>query len=149
MLYFCISVDRNLLLRFIHCCAASDVLQEAASDLFRTLQHRLDLSCSSCVELEDQTQTLGLTGDDCRAVSTVLRHSTQLSQLDLRDCEVEDSGLDLLFPVLHRVHLRWERPQTDLNQRRSRFSVMLMVTVCLFCSEPVKPFSSSCCLWFL
>ncbi|XP_050921862.1 uncharacterized protein LOC108873155 isoform X11 [Lates calcarifer] len=101
-----LSVDRNLLLRFIHCCAASDVLQEAASDLFRTLQHRLDLSCSSCVQLEDQTQTLGLTGDDCRAVSTVLRHSTQLSQLDLRDCEVEDSGLDLLFPVLHRVHLR-------------------------------------------
>ncbi|XP_050925130.1 uncharacterized protein LOC108879369 isoform X28 [Lates calcarifer] len=98
-----LSVDRNLLLRFIHCCAASDVLQEAASDLFRTLQHRLDLSCSSCVELEDQTQTLCLTGDDCRAV---LRHSTQLSQLDLRDCEVEDSGLDLLFPVLHRVHLR-------------------------------------------
>ncbi|GLD74720.1 uncharacterized protein AKAME5_002605200 [Lates japonicus] len=101
-----LSVDRNLLLRFIHCCAASDVQQEAASDLFRTLQHRLDLSCSSSVQLEDQTQILGLTGDDCRAVSTVLRHSTQLSQLDLRDCEVEDSGLDLLFPVLHRVHLR-------------------------------------------
>lgn len=118
ILYFWInfltSVDRNLLLRFVHCCAASDAQQGAAVCLLRTVQHRLDLSCSSCVEL-DQRETLSLTGDDCRAVSTILRRSSRDAQLDLRDCEVEDSGLDLLFPVLDRVHLRWERPQNDLN----------------------------------
>uniref|UniRef100_A0AAX7U0S2 NACHT domain-containing protein n=1 Tax=Astatotilapia calliptera TaxID=8154 RepID=A0AAX7U0S2_ASTCA len=103
-----LSVDRNQLLRFIHCCAACDVQQEAASGLLRTLQHSLDLSCSSCVELpeEDQPEPLSLTADDCRAVSTILTHSSQDTQLDLRDCEVEDSVLDLLFPVLHRVRLR-------------------------------------------
>uniref|UniRef100_A0A3P9C427 Uncharacterized LOC105940627 n=1 Tax=Maylandia zebra TaxID=106582 RepID=A0A3P9C427_9CICH len=103
-----LSVDRNQLLRFIHCCAACDVQQEAASGLLRTLQHSLDLSCSSCVELpeEDQPELLSLTADDCRAVSTILTHSSRDTQLDLRDCEVEDSVLDLLFPVLHRVHLR-------------------------------------------
>nr|XP_024654728.1 uncharacterized protein LOC101476530 isoform X6 [Maylandia zebra] len=104
----CLSVDRNQLLRFIHCCAACDVQQEAASGLLRTLQHSLDLSCSSCVELpeEDQTEPLSLTADDCRAVSTILTQGSRDTQLDLRDCEVEDSVLDLLFPVLHRVRLR-------------------------------------------
>ncbi|XP_043966318.1 uncharacterized protein LOC122827429 isoform X6 [Gambusia affinis] len=103
-----LSVDRNLLLRFIHCCTTSDSQQGAASDLLWTLRHRLDLSCSSCVELpeEDQTEPLRLTAADCRAVSTVLRHSSRDAQLDLRDCEAEDSGLDLLFPVLDRVCLR-------------------------------------------
>ncbi|XP_056243186.1 uncharacterized protein LOC130176247 isoform X2 [Seriola aureovittata] len=103
-----LSVDRNLLLRLIHCCAACGVQQEAASGLFRVTQHRLDLSCSSCVDLreEGQTETLCLTAGDCRAVSTILRHSSQDTQLDLRDCEVEDRGLELLFPVLHRVRLR-------------------------------------------
>uniref|UniRef100_A0AAZ1X3K1 NACHT domain-containing protein n=2 Tax=Oreochromis aureus TaxID=47969 RepID=A0AAZ1X3K1_OREAU len=103
-----LSVDRNQLLRFIHCCAACDVQQEAASGLLRTLQHSLDLSCSSCVELpeEDQTEPLSLTADDCRAVSTILTQGSRNTQLDLRDCEVEDSVLDLLFPVLHRVRLR-------------------------------------------
>uniref|UniRef100_UPI0037E98107 protein NLRC5-like n=1 Tax=Semicossyphus pulcher TaxID=241346 RepID=UPI0037E98107 len=103
-----LSVDRNLLLRFVHCCAASDVQQGAADSLLRTLQHRLDLSCSSCVELSEdgQSETLTVSVDDCRALSTILRCSSQDTQLHLQDCEVEDSGLDLLFPVLDRVRLR-------------------------------------------
>lgn len=139
ILYFWVnfptSVDRNLLLRFVHCCAASDAQKGAAVGLLRTVQHRLDLSCSSCVELDQEVQreTLSLTGDDCRAVSTILRRSSRDAQLDLRDCEVEDSGLDLLFPVLDRVRLRWERPQNDLNQRRSLFSFMLMHRDSLLC----------------
>ncbi|MEQ2208061.1 hypothetical protein XENOCAPTIV_024199, partial [Xenoophorus captivus] len=95
------------LLSFIHCCAAYNSQQEAASSLLRTLQHSLDLSCSSCVDLpeEDQAEPLRVTAADCRAVSTILRHSSRNTQLHLRDCEVEDSGLDLLFPVLDRVRL--------------------------------------------
>ena len=122
LVHFCInvstSVDRKQLLRFIHCCAASDGQQKAASHLLRTLQHSLDLSCSSCVELpeEAQTEPLSLTAADCRAVSTILRHSSRDTQLHLRDCEVEDSGLDLLLPVLDRVCLRWEGPLMKLNQ---------------------------------
>ncbi|XP_071385540.1 uncharacterized protein [Centroberyx affinis] len=104
-----LSLDRNLLLRFLHCCTASKAQQgaAAAADLLRTLQHRLDLSCSSSVELSEQErgEALCLTAGDCRAISTVLRHSSQDTQLNLRDCEVEDSGLDLLFPVLDRVRL--------------------------------------------
>lgn len=53
-----------------------------------------------------------MTAADCRAVSTVLRHSSRDAQLDLRDCEAEDSGLDLLFPVLDRVRLRSVREPT-------------------------------------
>ncbi|XP_051283553.1 uncharacterized protein LOC127378593 isoform X26 [Dicentrarchus labrax] len=104
-----LSVDRNLLLRFIHCCAASDAQQGAAVGLLRALQHRLDLSCSSCVDLpeEGQSETLSLTAEDCRAVSTILRRSSSKdTQLNLQDCELEDSRLDLLFPVLDRVRLR-------------------------------------------
>ncbi|XP_042260454.1 protein NLRC5-like [Thunnus maccoyii] len=103
-----LSVDRNLLLRFLHCCSASDAQQGAASGLLRTLQHRLDLSCSSCVELTEKVQSepLSLTFADCSAVSTILRHSSRNTQLDLRDCEVEDSSLDQLFPVPDRVRLR-------------------------------------------
>ncbi|KAK5847461.1 hypothetical protein PBY51_016585 [Eleginops maclovinus] len=91
----------------VHHCAAS-AQQGAAEALLRTVQHRLDLSCSSCVELseEDQSDTLHLTAGDCRAVSTVLRRCRQETQLILQDCEVQDSGLDLLFPVLHTVILR-------------------------------------------
>ncbi|XP_074483974.1 uncharacterized protein LOC141763304 [Sebastes fasciatus] len=100
-----LSVDRNLLLRLVHCCAASEAQQGAAVSLLRTVQHRLDLSCSSCVDL-DQRDTLRLTGDDCRAVSTILRRSSRDTELILQDCEVEDGGLDLLFPVLDRVRLR-------------------------------------------
>ncbi|XP_033989115.1 uncharacterized protein LOC117484789 isoform X3 [Trematomus bernacchii] len=102
-----LSVDRNLLLRFVHGCAASGAQQGAAESLLRTVQYRLDLSCSSCVELpeEDQSDTLRLTAEDCRAVSTILRRSRRGTQLILQDCEVKDSGLDLLFPVLHKVQL--------------------------------------------
>ncbi|KAI9519621.1 hypothetical protein NQZ68_026826 [Dissostichus eleginoides] len=103
-----LSVDRNLLLRMVHGCAASDAQQGAAESLLRTVQHRLDLSCSSCVELpeEDQSDTLRLTAEDCRAVSTILRRSRRGTQLILQNCEVQDSGLDLLFPVLPKVKLR-------------------------------------------
>ncbi|KAF1381223.1 hypothetical protein PFLUV_G00151370 [Perca fluviatilis] len=101
-----LSVDRNQLLRLVHCCAASEAQQGAAAGLLRTVQHRLDLSCCSSVELDPQSDSLSLTDEDCRAVSTILTHSSRDTQLILQDCELEDSGLDLLFPVLHRVRLR-------------------------------------------
>ncbi|XP_039460497.1 uncharacterized protein LOC120435277 [Oreochromis aureus] len=100
------NVDRTLLLRLVHCCAIAQLW--ASAGLQRALQHRLDLSCSSFMDLEqeEQREALRLTAADCRALSTVLGHSSQETQLDLRDCEVDDFGLDLLLPVLDRVRLR-------------------------------------------
>lgn len=97
-----------MLLRLVHCCAAAQLW--ASAGLQRALQHRLDLSCSSFMDLEqeEQREALRLTVADCWALSTVLGHSSQETQLDLRDCEVDDFGLDLLLPVLNRVRLRWE-----------------------------------------
>lgn len=103
-----LSVDRNLLLRFIHCCAASDAQQGAAGHLLRATQYKLNLSCSSSVDLlgGGQGESLRLTAGDCWAVSTILSLSDRDTQLDLQDCEVDYGGLDLLFPVLNRVRLR-------------------------------------------
>ncbi|XP_030601091.1 uncharacterized protein LOC115791115 [Archocentrus centrarchus] len=101
-----LSVDRTLLLRLVHCCAAAQ--QRASSVLLGALQHRLDLSCSSFMDLaeEEQRDALRLTAADCWAISTILGYSSQETQLDLRDCEVGDNGLDALLPVLDRVRLR-------------------------------------------
>ncbi|XP_031673339.1 uncharacterized protein LOC116364226 [Oncorhynchus kisutch] len=113
-----LSVDRRLLLSFLQCCAASQVQQGGPSSLptavwlLRSLQHRLDLSCSSSVDLSAQNpgEALCLTIDHCRAIHSVLKqnqHSTQLVQnqvqLILRDCEVEDRALRELLPILHLI----------------------------------------------
>lgn len=141
MVYFCItaaiSVDRNQLLRFLHCCAASASQQEAASGLLRSLQHRLDLSRSSAVELQEEDQTLSLPAGDCRAISIILRHSSQDTQLLLAGCEVEDSGLDLLFPVLDRVRLRWGTLLMKLNQHGCEEASNCVLLTVFSVSKPV------------
>uniref|UniRef100_A0A673VN36 Uncharacterized LOC115191703 n=1 Tax=Salmo trutta TaxID=8032 RepID=A0A673VN36_SALTR len=127
-----LSVDRKLLLSFLHSCTASQILQGAlsppptitttAAELLRALQHRLDFSCSSAVDLSahDQGEALCLTTDHCRAINSVLKqsqHSTRLVQnptwnrpqpqvqLILKDCEVEDGALRELLPILRIVKL--------------------------------------------
>ncbi|KAF3850658.1 hypothetical protein F7725_012430 [Dissostichus mawsoni] len=72
-----LNLDNEPAAEVVHGCAASGAQQGAAESLLRTVQHRLDLSCSSCVELpeEDQSDPLRLTAEDCRAVSTILRRS--------------------------------------------------------------------------
>ncbi|XP_039857980.1 uncharacterized protein LOC120715185 [Simochromis diagramma] len=101
-----LSVDRTLMLRLVHCCATAQ--QRASSALLRALQHRLDLSCTSYIDLaqEEQREALKLSAADCWALSTVLGYRSQETQLDLRDCEVDDIRLDVLLPVLDRVRLR-------------------------------------------
>ncbi|XP_045572410.1 uncharacterized protein isoform X2 [Salmo salar] len=129
-----LSVDRKLLLSFLHSCTASQILQGAlsppptitttAAELLRALQHRLDFSCSSSVDLSahDQGEALCLTTDHCRAINSVLKqsqHSTRVVQnptrnqprpqpqvqLILKDCEVEHGALRELLPILHIVKL--------------------------------------------
>ncbi|RXN37994.1 hypothetical protein ROHU_001525 [Labeo rohita] len=104
-----LSVDRWLLLKMLHCCSVSDVQQEAASVLLSILQHKLDFSCRSALDLTTNTDSepLHLTADDCRATSRVIQrdHSDTKTQLILQDCEIHTAGMDELFPVLHSVQL--------------------------------------------
>ncbi|XP_035385556.1 uncharacterized protein LOC113569091 isoform X2 [Electrophorus electricus] len=103
-----LSVDRLLLLRLLHCCSVSELQQgAAAADLLSALQHRLDFSCSSAMDLtaDTQTHTLTLSTEDCRVVSMVIQRAHTHTQLTLHDCEIEEAGVEQLFPILHTVTL--------------------------------------------
>ncbi|RXN25091.1 hypothetical protein ROHU_005969 [Labeo rohita] len=102
-------VDRLLLLKMLHCCSVSDVQQEAAAVLLIVLQHKLDFTCRSLLDLTTNTDSepLYLTTDDCRVTSRVIqraRSDTKI-QLILHDCEINTAGIYQLFPVLHAVQL--------------------------------------------
>ncbi|XP_053345652.1 uncharacterized protein LOC128515591 [Clarias gariepinus] len=105
-----LSVDRVLLLKFLHCC--KELLQGATAALFSTLQNRLDFSCSTGLNLSTETQdcTLTLSTEDCRDISTAILKSHRLTELILEDCEVEDTGVDMFFHILHTVKLRCSKP---------------------------------------
>ncbi|KAJ8366382.1 hypothetical protein AAFF_G00356130 [Aldrovandia affinis] len=101
-----LSVDRVLLLKLLHSCV-TPVHQQRAAELLRALQYRLDFSCSSAVDVAAQEEgpSLRLSAADCRAISTVLQLAGCDTQLLLQDCEIEDAGLEELFPALDRVRL--------------------------------------------
>ncbi|XP_073713757.1 uncharacterized protein [Misgurnus anguillicaudatus] len=106
-------VDRRLLLRMIHCCSSSDVQQEASVVLLSALQHKLDFTCDSALDLTEDTETLQLTAEDCRVISAVIQRAykdTQtLTQLSLHDCEINTAGIHQLFSVLHSVKLHCDK----------------------------------------
>ncbi|XP_056608141.1 uncharacterized protein LOC130425783 [Triplophysa dalaica] len=107
----CLRVDRVLLLRMLHC-SSSDVQQEESAVLLSALQHKLDFSCCSALDLTEDTptQTLQLTTEDCHVMSTVIqrvyRDTHTLTQLNLHDCQMNTAGIDQLFTVLHSVKLQ-------------------------------------------
>ncbi|KTG43256.1 hypothetical protein cypCar_00040374, partial [Cyprinus carpio] len=107
-------VDRLLLLKILHCCSVSDVQQEAAAVLLSVLQHKLDFSCRSALDLTANTDSepLHLTADDCHEMSRVIQraHSDTKTRLFLQDCEIHTAGIYQLFPVLHSVHLCCDKP---------------------------------------
>uniref|UniRef100_A0A8C1HZI0 Uncharacterized protein n=1 Tax=Cyprinus carpio carpio TaxID=630221 RepID=A0A8C1HZI0_CYPCA len=109
-----LSVDRLLLLKMLHCCSVSDVQQEAASVLLSILQHKLDFSCRSALDLTTNTDSepLHLTADDCRVTSRFIQraHSDTKTRLILQDCEIHTAGMDQLFPVLRSVQLCCDKP---------------------------------------
>ncbi|KAI4888204.1 hypothetical protein NFI96_019434, partial [Prochilodus magdalenae] len=100
-----LSVDRLLLLRLLHCCSVSDPQQGAASLLLSALQHRLDFSCSSALDLTEHTQTHTLSSEDCRVISMTIQRASTQTQLILQDCEIEERGLEQIFTILHKVTL--------------------------------------------
>nr|XP_055053228.1 uncharacterized protein LOC129438509 isoform X1 [Misgurnus anguillicaudatus] len=103
-----LSVDRQLLLKLLHCCSSSDDQQEAANLLLSALQYRLDFSSSSILDLtvtQEIENHLTLTIDDCRIISSVLQKTKSVVKLVLVDCEVSDSALKQILPVLSQVQL--------------------------------------------
>lgn len=106
--FLALSVDRVLLLKLLHCCSISELQQGAVAAVFSALQNRLDFSCSTGLGLSTETQdnTLHLTTEDCRDISTAIQKSHQRTELILEDCEMEDTGVDMFFLILHTVRLR-------------------------------------------
>ncbi|XP_076870868.1 uncharacterized protein LOC143521618 isoform X7 [Brachyhypopomus gauderio] len=103
-----LSVDRLLLLRLLHCCSVSELQQGAAVVLLSALQHRLDFSCSSALDLteDSHTHTLTLSTEDCRVVSVAIQRAHTHTQLTLHDCEIEEAGVEQLFSIIHTVTLQ-------------------------------------------
>ncbi|XP_073719485.1 uncharacterized protein [Misgurnus anguillicaudatus] len=103
-----LSVDRQLLLKLLHCCSSSDDQQEAANLLLSALQYRLDFSSCSILDLtvtQEIENHLTLTIDDCRIISSVLQKTKSVVKLVLEDCEVSDSAVKQILPVLSQVQL--------------------------------------------
>ncbi|XP_055743820.1 uncharacterized protein LOC129826775 [Salvelinus fontinalis] len=98
------SVERNLLLLFLHCYAASK-FQPGATALLGALQHRLDFS-SVGLSTKDQGKPLCLSSADCKVLARVLKQSRCATELILRDCEISDRALrKLLLKIPRRVNL--------------------------------------------
>ncbi|KAA0701774.1 hypothetical protein E1301_Tti016389 [Triplophysa tibetana] len=103
-----LSVDRQLLLKLLHCCSSSDDQQEAADLLLSALHDRLDFSCCSSLDLtvtEENQNYLNLTYEDCKMISSVLQRAKSVVKLVLEDCKVSDTALKQLLPILSQVQL--------------------------------------------
>uniref|UniRef100_A0AAR2L1R1 NACHT domain-containing protein n=1 Tax=Pygocentrus nattereri TaxID=42514 RepID=A0AAR2L1R1_PYGNA len=96
-------VDRLLLLKLLHCCSVSE--GKTAAVLLSALQHRLDFSCSSTLDLTAPTNTLTLSTEDCRVISMTIQRAQTNTELLLQDCEMEEAGVEQLYTILHSVRL--------------------------------------------
>ncbi|KAL7856201.1 hypothetical protein AOLI_G00198050 [Acnodon oligacanthus] len=67
--------------------------------------HRLDLSCSSTLDLTAPTNTLTLSTEDRIVVSMTIQRAQTNTELILQDCEMEEAGVEQLYNILHSVRL--------------------------------------------
>lgn len=79
-----------------------------APALLTLLHHKLDLSCSSAMDLfgQEKETVLSLSSGDCKVIAAAIQEADGDTELILHDCHVEDAGLEELFHVLHRIHMR-------------------------------------------
>ncbi|XP_073764510.1 uncharacterized protein isoform X2 [Danio rerio] len=99
-------VDRKLLLNFLH---MSKNMWKQGHALLTALNNKLDFSFSSSLDsgfAQEKEDLLTLCYMDCEAITSAIETSTFETELILYDCQAEDSALETLFPVLHKVHLR-------------------------------------------
>ena len=92
-----IRVDQKLLINLIHTSVVSMNQKEETVSLLRALQYKLDFSSQDEIYLSTA---------DCRAISRAIRCSVSDIELTIRDCQVEESGVEELFPVMHKVVFR-------------------------------------------
>ncbi|XP_051966169.1 uncharacterized protein LOC127631838 [Xyrauchen texanus] len=103
-----LSVDRQLLLKLLHCCSSSDLQQEAAAVLLSSLQNTLDFSCCSSLDLtntQKNQDNFNLTTKYCKIISSVLQQTQSIVKLVLQDCKVSETSLKQLLPILPQVRL--------------------------------------------
>lgn len=89
------SFGKPLLLQLLHLIFVEDCDRSVrlASLLSRALEKKVDLSQSP------------LDSRACSTLALVLEHSEGLSELDLSDCHLTDTHLDVLLPHLHKVQV--------------------------------------------
>lgn len=83
--------------------------EKQGNALMTALNNKLDFSfCSSFDSgfAPEKGDLLTLCYMDCAAITSAIETSTLETELILYDCQAEDSALETLFPVLHKVHLR-------------------------------------------
>ncbi|XP_067257644.1 uncharacterized protein [Chanodichthys erythropterus] len=102
-------VDRKLLLSFLHTSKEMEKQGYSMSALLSALNHKLDFSCNSSLSSgrfgQENGDVLTLSLTDFTAISSAINTSTCDTELILYDCQADDSALELLFPILHKVHL--------------------------------------------
>ncbi|KAM9449768.1 uncharacterized protein Hap1MRO34_022248 isoform 2-T2 [Clarias gariepinus] len=97
-------VDRKLLLKLLHCCNVPELHQEAAV-LLSALHHRLDFSCYDALDLTADTTTYSLGIEDCKVICKTIQKAHEHVLLILHDCEIEDAGVEQLYPIRNKITL--------------------------------------------
>lgn len=106
-------IDRKLLLNFLR--VSKDIEKQGypTSPLLTTLNHKLDFSCHSSISSgrygQENGDPLTLSEMDCMAISYAIETNVCDTELILYDCKAEDSSLEIIFPILHKVHLRLDK----------------------------------------
>ncbi len=100
-------VDRKLLLNFLHASKDMETQGYSVSSLLTALNHKLDFSCNSSHGSgrsgQENRDLLTMSRMDFTAISSAIKTSTCDTELILYDCQAEDSALEILFPILHKV----------------------------------------------
>lgn len=95
---------------FLHVSKDMEKLGYSASALLSALNHKLDFSCSSSLSSgrfgQENGNVLTLSLMDVKAISSAINTSTCDIEFILFDCQADDSALEILFPILHKVHLQ-------------------------------------------
>ncbi|XP_050971862.1 uncharacterized protein LOC127168819 isoform X2 [Labeo rohita] len=106
-------VDRKLLLSFLHAFKNMEKQGYPVSSLLIALNHKLDFSCNSSLGSgrfgQENGDLLIMSRMDFTAISSAIKTSTCYTELILYNCQADDSALEILFPVLHKVHLHLDK----------------------------------------
>ncbi|XP_048092992.1 uncharacterized protein LOC125289926 [Alosa alosa] len=96
-------VDQKLLIKLIHASVVSNEQKKVTVSLLRALQYKLDFSGQN---------EIYFSAEDCRAISNAICCASDVKlkiQLTIRDCQVEESGMEELLPILHKVVFSFDK----------------------------------------